>query len=155
MFGQNNVRLNRGGRSKINPFLFPTLSSLGASSMLEWYGTTSSKTASSLIGNEDNSASALLTQKCPQGQHIPSATHTANNCFSLHPEKLTKYQNHLKNKQEDEANLAMFDSPSTFNSKAITTASPTIDDLAQSFKELPAHFSASASDGHESKVSLL
>ncbi|KNZ55749.1 uncharacterized protein VP01_2594g2 [Puccinia sorghi] len=104
----------------------------------------------------DDSASALLTQKCPQGRHLPSATHKAENCFSLHPEKLTEYRKILKSKQEAEANLAMFESPTTYNVEAVQSSSATtINELVASFDELPAHLSASASDGHESEVSML
>ncbi|KNZ50675.1 uncharacterized protein VP01_429g4 [Puccinia sorghi] len=115
----------------------------------------SSRLAPAPSSVEENSASAFLTQKCLQGRHVSSATHTAKNCFLLHPEKLTKYQRHLKSKQEAEAHLAMFDPPSTYNVKATQSSSPTIDQLVASFHKLPARYSASISDGHESEVSML
>ncbi|KNZ47942.1 uncharacterized protein VP01_6026g1, partial [Puccinia sorghi] len=118
-------------------------------------GTILSKPVAVSSNNDNDSVSALLTQKCPQGRHLPSATHKSENCFSLHPEKLTEYRKFLKSKQEAEANLAMFDPPSTYNCEANNNNPTTIDDLAKSLNDLPAHFSASASDGHESEVSML
>ncbi|KNZ55507.1 uncharacterized protein VP01_265g9 [Puccinia sorghi] len=118
--------------------------------------TTPSKQPVASSDIENDSASALLTQKCPQGRHLPSASHNAENCFSLHPEKLSEYRRILKSKQEAEANLAMFESPTTYNVEAVQSSSATtINELVASFDKLPAHFSASVSDGHESEVSML
>ncbi|POW05771.1 hypothetical protein PSTT_09494 [Puccinia striiformis] len=104
--------------------------------------------------SESGEASALLTQKCPQGRHVPSPSHAAENCFSLHPENLTEYRKFMKAKQEAEAHLAMFVPPSMFNVETIDQPDNNFDDLVKSLGHLPANLSSEDSD-HESEVSLI
>ncbi|KAH9446104.1 hypothetical protein Pst134EB_023923 [Puccinia striiformis f. sp. tritici] len=87
--------------------------------------------------SESGEASALLTQKCPQGRHVPSPSHAAENCFSLHPENLTEYRKFMKAKQEAEAHLAMFVPPSMFNVETIDQPDNNVDDLVKSLGHLP------------------
>ncbi|KAH9468102.1 hypothetical protein Pst134EA_011723 [Puccinia striiformis f. sp. tritici] len=105
--------------------------------------------------SEPGEASALLTQKCPQGRHIPSSTHTAENCFSLHPEKLVEFRKAMSAKQEAEAHLAMFVPPTMFNVEATAPEESSINDLIRSFKALPTDSKEEDDDGHESEVSLI
>ncbi|KAI7940918.1 hypothetical protein MJO28_013203 [Puccinia striiformis f. sp. tritici] len=105
--------------------------------------------------SEPGEASALLTQKCPQGRHLPSATHTANNCFSIHPDRLIDFRKAMKAKQEAEAHLAMFVPPTMYNMEANTPEESKINDLARSLKALPIDPKEEDNDGHESEVSLI
>ncbi|KAI9606798.1 hypothetical protein H4Q26_006336 [Puccinia striiformis f. sp. tritici PST-130] len=105
--------------------------------------------------SEPGEASALLTQKCPQGRHLPSATHTADNCFSIHPDRLIDFRKAMKAKQEAEAHLAMFVPPTMYNMEANTPEESKINDLARSLKALPIDPKEEDNDGHESEVSLI
>ncbi|KNE97309.1 hypothetical protein PSTG_09420 [Puccinia striiformis f. sp. tritici PST-78] len=102
--------------------------------------------------SEPGEASALLTQKCPQGRHLPSATHTANNCFSIHPDRLIDFRKAMKAKQEAEAHLAMFVPPTMYNMEANTPEESKINDLARSLKALPIDPKEEDNDGHESEA---
>ncbi|KAI7949758.1 hypothetical protein MJO28_008579 [Puccinia striiformis f. sp. tritici] len=111
------------------------------------------QTTSSLPRQSDPSeASALLTQKCPQGRHLPSATHTADNCFSIHPEKLIDFRKAMKAKQEAEAHLAMFVPPSTYNVEATQCQDNNDIDLVNSFQALSSKFTKDDSDDHQSEI---
>ncbi|KAI7952841.1 hypothetical protein MJO29_008472 [Puccinia striiformis f. sp. tritici] len=111
------------------------------------------QTTSSLPRQSDPSeASALLTQKCPQGRHLPSATHTADNCFSIHPEKLIDFRKAMKAKQEAEAHLAMFVPPSTYNVEATQCQDNNDIDLVNSFQALSSKFTKDDSDDHQSEA---
>ncbi|KNZ60425.1 uncharacterized protein VP01_1556g5 [Puccinia sorghi] len=100
----------------------------------------------------DDSATALLTQRCPPGKHIKSSTHSESRCFSLHPELLKKYRDQLNARINDPE--AHFTSVSPIDPVCGLTegsADPTASLLAQaellSLDEI--------SDGHESECSLL
>ena len=105
--------------------------------------------------SDPGEASALLTQKCPSGRHLPSATHSADKCFSLHPELLTEYRKHMKAKLEAEAHLTTLLGPSMFNVEVVSPANSSIDKLVESFDSLPANLASEGSDGYESEVSLI
>ncbi|POV95094.1 hypothetical protein PSTT_16459 [Puccinia striiformis] len=105
--------------------------------------------------SEPGEAAALLTQRCPQGRHIPSPTHTADNCFSLHPEKLVEFRKAMKAKQEAEAHLAMFVPPSMYNVEVSDGQEHSNSNLVDSLQALPSTFNDDDSDGHESEVSLI
>lgn len=64
------------------------------------------KTEDTRLEENLDSATALITQaRCPPGKHLESASHSAKNCFSLHPELLQKYREHLASKNKAEVNL--------------------------------------------------
>jgi hypothetical protein len=111
----------------------------------------------SIKPHDSNAATALLTQKYPQGKHLSSSTHSANNCFSLHPGKLVKYRKFLKAKQEAKAHLATFVPSSVYNAKEVHSdhLSQSVNDLVKSFTDLPADLADYDSDGLESVASLL
>ncbi|KAH9460303.1 hypothetical protein MJO28_004030 [Puccinia striiformis f. sp. tritici] len=100
-------------------------------------------------------ASALLTQKCPQGCHLPSANHTAKKCFSLHQNLLTSYHNYMKAKTEAEAHLAKSESLTMFNVEVVNKASNSVNDLVSSLNNLPANLSSQDKDNNESELGLI
>ncbi|KAH9464297.1 hypothetical protein H4Q26_007145 [Puccinia striiformis f. sp. tritici PST-130] len=108
-----------------------------------------------IIAADPSEASALLTRKCPQGPHLPSATHTSDNCFSIHPKKLIDFQKAIKAKQEAEAHLAMFVPPSTYNVEATQCQDNNNTDLVNSFQALSSKFTKDDSHDHQSEVSLM
>ncbi|WAR59892.1 hypothetical protein PtB15_11B533 [Puccinia triticina] len=105
--------------------------------------------------SDPDEATALLTQRCPQGRHVPSLTHTAENCFSLHPNKLAKYRKHMEAKKEAEAHLAMFVPPAMYNVEVARSQDDQVSNLARSFQALPTKLAVEESDDHQSKVSAL
>ncbi|KAI7961009.1 hypothetical protein MJO28_001498 [Puccinia striiformis f. sp. tritici] len=105
--------------------------------------------------SDPDEATALLTQRCPQGRHVPSPTHSADKCFSLHPELLVEYRKLMKAKKDAEVNLAMFVGPSMYNVEVNNNRANDGDDLIKSFGRLPADLLSDCSDGNESEVSLI
>ncbi|KAI7944266.1 hypothetical protein MJO28_011794 [Puccinia striiformis f. sp. tritici] len=100
-------------------------------------------------------ASALLTQKCPDGRHLPSASHTSEKCFLLHPELLVEYRKHMKAKADAEAHLTMLLGPSMYNVEVSNSTNSPVADLVDSFNKLPGNSAFGSDDGHESEVSLI
>ncbi|KAI7964148.1 hypothetical protein MJO29_004575 [Puccinia striiformis f. sp. tritici] len=104
---------------------------------------------------EPGEASALLTQKCPDGRHLPSASHTSEKCFSLHPELLVEYRKHMKAKAEAEAHLTLLLGPSMYNVEISEPINSAVNKLATSFDHLPGNLASGSSNGYESEVSLI
>ncbi|POW11089.1 hypothetical protein PSTT_05559 [Puccinia striiformis] len=104
---------------------------------------------------EPGEASALLTQKCPDGRHLPSASHTSKKCFSLHPELLVEYQKHMKAKAEAEAHLTLLLGPSMYNVEVSEPIDSAVNKLATLFDDLPGNLASGSSDGYKSEVSLI
>ncbi|KNZ60620.1 uncharacterized protein VP01_1528g3 [Puccinia sorghi] len=100
----------------------------------------------------DDSATALLTQRCPPGRHLASSSHTASRCFSLHPELLKKYRDQLNDRINDpEAHFTSVSSIDSVHESSIASPDPFSSLLAQA--ELLTV--DEVSEGHESEVSLL
>ncbi|KAH9454458.1 hypothetical protein Pst134EB_014543 [Puccinia striiformis f. sp. tritici] len=112
-------------------------------------------TASPLPKFDSGEATALLTKRCPEGRHLPSASHPAEKCFSLRPDLLAQYQKHLKAKLEAEAHLTTLLGPSMFNVEVDRSGSSSIDKLTKTFNQLPGNLVSDDADGYESEVSLM
>ncbi|KAI7954404.1 hypothetical protein MJO28_004804 [Puccinia striiformis f. sp. tritici] len=112
-------------------------------------------TASPLPKFDSGEATALLTKRCPEGRHLPSASHPAEKCFSLRPDLLAQYQKHLKAKLEAEAHLTTLLGPSMFNVEVDRSSSSSIDKLTETFNQLPGNLVSNDADGYESEVSLI
>ncbi|PLW29424.1 hypothetical protein PCANC_24367 [Puccinia coronata f. sp. avenae] len=102
---------------------------------------------------QTNKAKVLLT--FPQGLHLPNnKTHSADQCFSLHPELLTEFCKRKKEQEAAKAHFAMLEHPSMFNVEANNTQSDAVNKLVASFNTLSAELD-NHSDGHKSEASLL
>ncbi|POW16245.1 hypothetical protein PSTT_01515, partial [Puccinia striiformis] len=102
-------------------------------------------TASPLPKFDSGEATALLTKRCPEGRHLPSASHPAEKCFSLLPKA-------LKSETEAEAHLTTLLGPSMFNVEVDRSGSSSIDKLTETFNQLPGNLVSDDADGYESEA---
>ncbi|KAI9603932.1 hypothetical protein H4Q26_003541 [Puccinia striiformis f. sp. tritici PST-130] len=91
-------------------------------------------TASPLPKFDSGEATALLTKRCPEGRHLPSASHPA---------------------EKSEAHLTTLLGPSMFNVEVDRSGSSSIDKLTKTFNQLPGNLVSDDADGYESEVSLM
>jgi len=104
-----------------------------------------SQSTSKADHHESDAASALLTFKCRDGRHNPSESHSAEQCFALHPNLLDEYRARLKLRKLK-----------TYPETNLTTAASCANFIIQPASVSSATSSPdNVSEGHESDVSLL